>query len=81
MRAHLFCRGEVDRTRVGFLFSDSGLGQIIEDRFGLYLEIAGQFVDTNLIAIGHSSVGFSFGSSDSSPVFLEVADSSSAEAA
>jgi hypothetical protein len=63
MRANFFRRREVDRARVGLLLSDAGLGQVVDDRLGLYFEIAGQFIDADLIDVRHSSVDFSFGSS------------------
>jgi hypothetical protein len=58
---------------VGLLLLDPGLGQIIDNRFGLYLEVAGELVDANLIWFRHSPVDFSFPSTLSSS---DAADSS-----
>jgi hypothetical protein len=45
--------GFIDRTRMGFLLGDASLGQIVQNRFGLHFEFAGQFVDANLRLISH----------------------------
>jgi hypothetical protein len=45
--------GFIDRTRMGLLLGDASLGQIIQNRFGLHFEFAGQFVDANLRLISH----------------------------
>ncbi len=45
--------GFIDRTRMGFLLGDASLGQIVQNRFGLHFEFAGQFVDANLRLFSH----------------------------
>jgi hypothetical protein len=63
MRAHFLRGGEVDRARVSLFLVDASLGQIVDDRLGLHFEIAGEFVDADLIGVRHSSVDYSLGSS------------------
>jgi len=43
-----------NRTGVRLFFRDSETGQKINDRFGLDLQFAGQFVDSNLIRVAHA---------------------------
>ncbi len=57
--AYFFRGGQFDRTRVSFFPGDAGLWQIVDNRLGLHFEVAGQFVDTNLICVRHSPVDFS----------------------
>lgn len=45
---------------------NAGLRQIVENRLGLYLEVARQLIDTNLIGFCHSPVDFFFPSALSS---------------
>jgi hypothetical protein len=66
MSPDFFRGGNIDRTRVGFLLGDPGLGQVVNDRLGLYLQVAGEFVDANLICFCHSPLDFSFCSTLSS---------------
>ena len=83
MSTHFFRRSDVDRARVGLFLSDAGLGQVVNDCLGLHFEVAGQFVDADLIDVRHSSVDYSFGSSPvcSAPVVSAEDDSDSAGAA
>ena len=57
MLADLFRSGNLNGTRMRFLLGYSGLGQKINDRLGLDLELASQFINSNLIRIGHSPPG------------------------
>jgi len=63
MGTHFFRCSDVDRARVGLFLSNAGLGQVVNNCLGLHFEIAGQFVDADLIDVRHSSVDYSFGSS------------------
>jgi hypothetical protein len=40
-----------DGTGVGLLFGDPVSGQKINNRFGLYFQLAGQLVDSDLICV------------------------------
>jgi len=51
MFADFFRGGNIYRTGVRLLFSDAGFRQIVNDRFGFDLKVAGQFVDANLIGV------------------------------
>jgi len=42
---------DVDRTRMGLLFGDADLGEILDQDLGLDLEFPGQFIDTNLVGL------------------------------
>jgi hypothetical protein len=53
MLAHLFGSGNVNRAGVRFLFRYAGLRQIVDDCFCLDLQLAGQFVDSDLIRVCH----------------------------
>ena len=76
MGANFFGGSKIDRTRVGLLLGDAGLGQIVENGLGLYFQVARQFVNADLVGVGHSPVDFSF----SSALFSSVALGSSEEA-
>ena len=45
---------DVNRTRMRFLFVDADLGKIVDQHLGLDFELAGQFVDSDLICVWHS---------------------------
>jgi hypothetical protein len=55
--AHFYRGFYFDRTGVRFFLGNAGLGQIIDDGLGLDLELASQFVDSDLIRIGHCPPG------------------------
>ncbi len=57
MLAHSFGRIDINRARMRLLFSDAGIGQIIDDSFCLDLEFACQLVDSDLIQICHCPPG------------------------
>ena len=57
MFAHPYGGVDIDGTRVGLLFCNTGFRQIIDDRLGLDLELARQFVDANLIRFCHCPPG------------------------
>jgi hypothetical protein len=40
------------------LFADTVPWQKVNDRFGLDLELAGKFVDSDLVCIGHAALRF-----------------------
>lgn len=73
MFADFFRGGEFNRTGVSLLFGDANFGEIVDDGLRLDFEVAGQFVDADLIDVRHSSVDYSFGSS---PVCSAPVDSS-----
>ncbi len=52
--AHLFGDIRGDRARVRFLFRDPIPDQQVNNGFGLDLEFAGQFIDSDLIYVGHA---------------------------
>jgi hypothetical protein len=63
-----------DRTRVRFLFRDSVARKKIDDRFGLYFQLAGQLVNSDLICFAQD-----FASSEcSEPGFADSESSSAA---
>jgi hypothetical protein len=81
MGAYFFGGPYVDRARVGLLFSDASLGQVIDDRLGLYFQVTREFIDANLVWICHSPVDFSFRSTFSvsdEPASSETASTDSA---
>jgi hypothetical protein len=51
--AHSFSGVNINGTGVRLFFFDAGFRQIIYDCLGLDLEVAGQFVDANLICVWH----------------------------
>jgi hypothetical protein len=57
MLAHLYCGFHLDRTGMRFFLGDAGFGQIINDGLCLDLELTSQFVDSDLIRIGHCPPG------------------------
>ena len=57
MLAHLYCSFHIDRTGVRFFLGNPGFGQIVNDSLCLDLELASQFVDSDLIRIGHCPPG------------------------
>ena len=57
MLAHLYRGFHFNRTGMRFLLGDSGFGQIVNDGLCLDLELASQFVDSDLIRIGHCPPG------------------------
>jgi hypothetical protein len=57
MLAHLDRGLYFDRTGMRFFLGNAGLGQIVDDGLGLYLQLASQFVDSDLIRIGHCPPG------------------------
>lgn len=57
MLAHLYRGFHFNRTGMRFLLGDSSFGQIVNDGLCLNLEFASQFVDSDLIRIGHCPPG------------------------
>lgn len=57
MLAHFYSGFYIDRAGMRFFLGNAGLGQIINDGLGLDLELARQFVDSDLIRIGHCPPG------------------------
>jgi hypothetical protein len=57
MLAHLYGGFHLDRTGVRFLLGNAGFGQIVNDGLCLDLELASQFVDSDLVRIGHCPPG------------------------
>ena len=55
--AHLYRGFYFNRAGVRFFLGDSGFRQIVDDRLRLDLEFASQFVDSDLIRIGHCPPG------------------------
>ena len=54
---YFFGGGDFNGAGVSLLFSNANLGQIIENGLGLNFKVAGQFVDANLIGVGHRCRG------------------------
>jgi hypothetical protein len=52
--AHFLRNVHRNRTRVRFLFRDAEAGQKINNRLGLDLQLAGQFVDSDLVCVAHA---------------------------
>jgi len=52
--AHFHGNVRGDRARVRLLFRDAIPGQQVNDGFGLDLEFAGKFVDSDLIYVSHA---------------------------
>ena len=52
--AHFLSDVRRDRARVRLLFRHAIAGQQVNDGFGLDLEFAGQFVNSDLIYVGHA---------------------------
>jgi len=57
MFAHSYSGLYLNRAGMRFFLGNSGFGQIVDDGFCLDLEFASQFVDTDLIRIGHCPPG------------------------
>jgi hypothetical protein len=55
--AHFDGCGYLDRTRVRLFLGNAGVGQIVNDGLRFDLELASQFVDSDLIRIGHCPPG------------------------
>ena len=53
MLANFFGGSKIDASSSGSSFRDARFRQIVEDRLGLDLEFAGQFVDADLIGVRH----------------------------
>ncbi len=54
---YFFGGGDFNRAGVSLFFGDANFREIVEDRLSLDLEVAGQFVDANLIGVGHRARG------------------------
>jgi len=54
---HLYRGFYLDRTRMRFFLGNAGFGQIVDDGLCLDLELASQFVDSDLVRIGHCPPG------------------------
>ena len=57
MLAHFYRGCDLDRTGMRLFLGDAGFGQIVNDGLCLDLELASQFVDSDLIRIGHCPPG------------------------
>jgi hypothetical protein len=57
MFTHLYRGFYVDRAGMRFFLGNAGFGQIVNDGLCLDLELASQFVDSDLIRIGHCPPG------------------------
>jgi hypothetical protein len=57
MLAHLHSGFYLDRAGMRFFLGNAGFGQIVDDGLCLDLELASQFVDSDLIRIGHCPPG------------------------
>jgi hypothetical protein len=57
MLAHLHGSFYLDRAGMRFFLGNAGFGQIVDDGLCLDLELASQFVDSDLIRIGHCPPG------------------------
>jgi hypothetical protein len=57
MLAHPDCGFHIDRAGMRFFLGNAGVGQIVDDGLCLDLEFASQFVDSDLIRIGHCPPG------------------------
>jgi hypothetical protein len=44
---------QINRTGMGLLFGNPDFGEIVQHRFGFYLQLAGQFVDAYLNWVRH----------------------------
>ncbi len=55
--AHLYRGFYLDRTGMRFFLGNAGFGQIVNDGLCLDLELTSQFVDSDLIRIGHCPPG------------------------
>jgi hypothetical protein len=55
--AHLYCGFYFNRTGMRLFLGNSGFGQIVNDGLCLDLEFTSQFVDSDLIRIGHCPPG------------------------
>ena len=55
--AHLDCGRYLNRAGMRFFLGDAGFGQIVDDGLCLDLELASQFVDSDLVRIGHCPPG------------------------
>jgi len=53
MLAHQFSVLDVDRARVRLFLCDADLGQIINQHLGLDFQLAGQFINSDLICFSH----------------------------
>jgi hypothetical protein len=57
MFAHLYRGFYLDRAGMRLLLGNAGFGQIVNDGLCLDLELASQFVDSDLVRIGHCPPG------------------------
>jgi hypothetical protein len=57
MLAHLYRGFYLDRAGMRFFLGNAGFGQIVNDGLCLDLKLASQFVDSDLIRIGHCPPG------------------------
>ena len=55
--AHFYCGFYLNRAGMRFFLGNAGFGQIVDDGFCLDLEFASQFVDSDLVRIGHCPPG------------------------
>jgi len=55
--AHFYRGFYLDRTGMRFFLGNAGFGQIVNDGLCLDLELASQFVDSDLVRIGHCPPG------------------------
>jgi hypothetical protein len=57
MLAHSYGGFYIDRAGMRFFLGNAGFGQIVNDGLCLDLKLASQFVDSDLIRIGHCPPG------------------------
>jgi hypothetical protein len=57
MIAHLYRGFHLNRAGVRFFLGNAGFRQIVNDGFCFYFKLARQFVDTDLVRIGHCPPG------------------------
>lgn len=50
---HKFGMIEIERARVRFLLRDANLGEVLDQDFGLDLELPGQLINSDLVRIRH----------------------------
>ncbi len=55
--AHFYRGGYFNRAGMRFFLGNAGFGQIVDDGLCLNLELASQFVDSDLVRIGHCPPG------------------------
>ena len=51
MLAHEFGVGEIERARVGLLFCDADLREVVDQDLGLDFQLPGQLVNSNLVGV------------------------------